>query len=58
MKDKSNQWDIHKQIPSKRRVEINRLEYVVDDHTACIAHCILLLTDAINNDSIRVEKRL
>lgn len=56
MKDRSNDWQIHKQHPSKRRVLINTLEYTVDDQTACMAHCLLLLTDAINNESRTVEK--
>lgn len=51
----SNQWYIepdHRAIygdTASAHVEINDTDYHVDQKTACIAHCLLLLTDAIRD---------
>jgi len=36
------------------RVDINGTTYHVDDNTACLAHAILLLVDAVNDKRLKI----
>jgi hypothetical protein len=51
MRKHDNDWEIsYGEITDPRRkVIINTTKYNVDDKTACLAHAILLLVDAIND---------
>jgi hypothetical protein len=51
MKKDDNEWEILK-CRYQYTVNINTIDYLVSDDTACLANAILLLVDAINDKKI------
>lgn len=49
MRKEDNDWEIDKKQFEGHKVEINGSTYSVGDDTACLAHAILLLVDAVND---------
>jgi hypothetical protein len=51
MQKEDNQWEIHIKF-NEHMVDINSNKYYVRAETACLAHAILLLVDAVNDKKI------
>lgn len=56
MKKDDNDWNIDPRCEDEAHgtVEINgETYYAIDDKTAAICHCLLLLVDAVNDKSVK-----
>lgn len=56
MKKNDNHWSIRNLPPINGerliQIELNTMQYVLDEPLACFAHALLLLVDAINDKRI------
>lgn len=59
MRKDDNDWSITEEAENlnhsswNREVSVNGTAYLVHENTACLAHCLLLLIDAINDKDFK-----